>query len=142
MPKWEALCFWPTFWSDATSSSFGRAPTQWLTCVQKSVGSTTRSENSSVTSLESHSRPSINLSWLDSLEISMVSFILDLSDLKSKCVLFNSDNSLGAWIKKYGWKEVENNMVFIANQDDNIKTKNITEKINFEDISTIMASCR
>ncbi|XP_059484954.1 eukaryotic translation initiation factor 3 subunit K [Neocloeon triangulifer] len=52
------------------------------------------------------------------------------------------DNTLSAWIKKYGWKEVENNMVFIANQDDNIKTKNITEKINFEDVSAIMASCR
>ncbi|CAB3371570.1 Hypothetical predicted protein [Cloeon dipterum] len=52
------------------------------------------------------------------------------------------DNSLVMWIRKNNWKEVENNMVLIANQDDNIKTKNITEKINFTDVSAIMASCR
>jgi translation initiation factor 3 subunit K len=49
---------------------------------------------------------------------------------------------MNLWIKKYGWKEVENNMVFISNQDDNIKTKNITEKIDFENVATIMAACR
>ncbi|KAF4522483.1 hypothetical protein B566_EDAN002568 [Ephemera danica] len=52
------------------------------------------------------------------------------------------DGTLNLWIKKYGWKEVENNMVFIANQDDNIKTKNITEKIDFENVAGIMATCR
>jgi translation initiation factor 3 subunit K len=52
------------------------------------------------------------------------------------------DGTLNLWIKKYGWKEVENNHVFIANQDDNIKTKNITEKIDFENVASIMAGCR
>lgn len=29
-------------------------------------------------------------------------------------------------------------MVYIANQEDNIKTKNITEKITFETVSVVM----
>lgn len=38
------------------------------------------------------------------------------------------------------WKE-ENGLVFISNQDDNIKTKNITEKIEFESLAGLMATC-
>lgn len=34
------------------------------------------------------------------------------------------------------------NLIFIANQDENIKTKNINEKIDFENVGAIMASCR
>lgn len=34
-------------------------------------------------------------------------------------------------------------MVFIANQDENVKTKNITEKIDFDNVGNLMASsCR
>lgn len=36
------------------------------------------------------------------------------------------------WINKYGWSLLEDGTVYIANQEDNIKTKNITEKITFE----------
>lgn len=35
-------------------------------------------------------------------------------------------------MSKYGWKELPNGMVYIANQEESIKTKNITEKIDFE----------
>lgn len=52
------------------------------------------------------------------------------------------DSTLQVWIKKYGWKSDSNNLVFIANQDENIKTKNISEKIDFESVGHIMASCR
>nr|QBH73285.1 eukaryotic translation initiation factor 3 subunit K [Thermobia domestica] len=52
------------------------------------------------------------------------------------------DQVLQHWIKKYGWKELDNGLVFIANQDENIKTKNITEKIDFENVAGIMAACR
>ncbi|XP_014247356.1 eukaryotic translation initiation factor 3 subunit K [Cimex lectularius] len=48
---------------------------------------------------------------------------------------------LKQWVQKYGWKEIDGNMIFIANQDENIKTKNITEKIDFETVSGIMAAC-
>ena len=53
-----------------------------------------------------------------------------------------SDQTLRHWVNKYGWKEEENDMIFIANQDENIKTKNITEKIDFENAAAIMAACR
>lgn len=43
-------------------------------------------------------------------------------------------------MKKNGWKD-ENGLIFIANQDDNIKTKNITEKIEFESLAGLMAAC-
>ncbi|KAJ8929024.1 hypothetical protein NQ314_018335 [Rhamnusium bicolor] len=51
------------------------------------------------------------------------------------------DSTLKLWVKKYGWKET-GNLIFIANQDENIKTKNINEKIDFESVGAIMASCR
>ncbi|XP_046389129.1 eukaryotic translation initiation factor 3 subunit K [Ischnura elegans] len=50
------------------------------------------------------------------------------------------DQTLRMWMKKYGWKDIGNNMIFIANQEDNIKTKNITEKIDFDSVSPIMAA--
>ena len=43
-----------------------------------------------------------------------------------------SDSQLQHWITKYGWRESSMGEVFITNQEDNIKTKNITEKITFE----------
>ncbi|KAK9891664.1 hypothetical protein WA026_015631 [Henosepilachna vigintioctopunctata] len=50
------------------------------------------------------------------------------------------DSTVNAWVKKYGWKN-QGNLIFIANQDENIKTKNINEKIDFENVGAIMASC-
>jgi len=47
------------------------------------------------------------------------------------------DAELRSWIAKNGWKE-EPGMVFITNQEDNIKTKNITEKITFDTVSVVM----
>jgi translation initiation factor 3 subunit K len=44
------------------------------------------------------------------------------------------------WVAKNGWKDQGDGYVFISNQEDNIKTKNITEKITFEGIAAIMAS--
>ncbi|GFG38211.1 hypothetical protein Cfor_03814 [Coptotermes formosanus] len=52
------------------------------------------------------------------------------------------DQTLKHWVKKYGWREEDNGMIFIANQDENIKTKNITEKIDFESAAAIMAASR
>merc|ERR1711915_743359 len=50
--------------------------------------------------------------------------------------------SLQAWMSKYGWKEVEEGLVSIASQEDTVKTKNITEKIDFDSVAGIMAACR
>ncbi|KAK3892912.1 hypothetical protein Pcinc_003252 [Petrolisthes cinctipes] len=50
--------------------------------------------------------------------------------------------ALQAWMSKYGWKADEDGNVFIANQEDTVKTKNITEKIDFDSVAGIMAACR
>jgi len=36
------------------------------------------------------------------------------------------------WISLNGWKDENDGYVSVANQEDNIKTKNITEKITFD----------
>ncbi|GFR93457.1 eukaryotic translation initiation factor 3 subunit K [Elysia marginata] len=46
------------------------------------------------------------------------------------------------WVSKYGWTEQLDGYVFIANQDEHIRTKNITEKISFDSVAAIMASGR
>ena len=51
--------------------------------------------------------------------------------LPTICLLPAGD-SLDQWISKYGWKQLPDSTVFIANQDDIVKTKKITEKISFD----------
>lgn len=51
-----------------------------------------------------------------------------------------SDHALNIWIKKNGWKD-QGDLIHISTQDANIKTKNITEKIEFDNLAQIMASC-
>lgn len=52
------------------------------------------------------------------------------------------DVVLRQWVNKYGWREESNGVLFIANQDESIKTKNITESIDFESVAEIMAIIR
>uniref|UniRef100_A0A8C7X287 Eukaryotic translation initiation factor 3 subunit K n=1 Tax=Oryzias sinensis TaxID=183150 RepID=A0A8C7X287_9TELE len=44
------------------------------------------------------------------------------------------------WMNKYGWTENEDGQIFIYNQEESIKPKNIVEKIDFESVSSIMAT--
>ncbi|XP_005091207.1 eukaryotic translation initiation factor 3 subunit K [Aplysia californica] len=53
-----------------------------------------------------------------------------------------SDAQTSQWISKYGWREQQDGYVFVTTQDENIKTKNITEKISFDSVAAIMASGR
>ena len=55
-----------------------------------------------------------------------------------------SPDQVRNWIVKYGWKEQGDGSgwVFIAIQDESVKTKNITEKITFESVAEIMAMSR
>ncbi len=46
------------------------------------------------------------------------------------------------WINKYGWRESMNGDVFVTNQEDSVKTKNITEKITFDSVAGIMATAQ
>jgi len=48
-----------------------------------------------------------------------------------------TDAELKSWMAKNGWKE-EHGTIYIGNQEDNIKTKNITEKITFDTVSVAM----
>ncbi len=49
-----------------------------------------------------------------------------------------SDQELNQWMNKYGWKPLDGNRVFISQQEESIKTKNITEKISFESVASVM----
>uniref|UniRef100_A0A3B4BBE2 Eukaryotic translation initiation factor 3 subunit K n=1 Tax=Periophthalmus magnuspinnatus TaxID=409849 RepID=A0A3B4BBE2_9GOBI len=50
------------------------------------------------------------------------------------------DTQVKAWMNKYGWTEDEDGQVFIFNQEESVKPKNIVEKIDFESVSSIMAT--
>ena len=50
------------------------------------------------------------------------------------------ENIVNQWIAKNGWK-TESGYVLISAQDESIKTKKITEKIDLESVAGIMASC-
>ncbi|NXA57437.1 EIF3K factor, partial [Nothocercus julius] len=43
-----------------------------------------------------------------------------------------SDAQLKVWMSKYGWTETEPGKIFICNQEESIKPKNIVEKIDFD----------
>ena len=47
-------------------------------------------------------------------------------------ISFFPDTLVNQWISKYGWTLEEDEMVFVVSQEENIKTKNITEKITFD----------
>ncbi|EDL24097.1 eukaryotic translation initiation factor 3, subunit 12, isoform CRA_b, partial [Mus musculus] len=51
-----------------------------------------------------------------------------------------TDNQLKVWMSKYGWSADESGQVFICSQEESIKPKNIVEKIDFDSVSSIMAS--
>ncbi|XP_077467557.1 eukaryotic translation initiation factor 3 subunit K isoform X2 [Stigmatopora argus] len=44
------------------------------------------------------------------------------------------------WMNKYNWTETEDGQVFVFNQEESVKPKNIVEKIDFESVSSIMAT--
>lgn len=51
------------------------------------------------------------------------------------------ENAVNQWIAKNGWHSGDRGYVLISNQDEQIKTKKITEKIDLESVAGIMASC-
>ncbi|VDI05638.1 eukaryotic translation initiation factor 3 subunit K-like [Mytilus galloprovincialis] len=50
------------------------------------------------------------------------------------------ESQVKQWISKYGWSLQNDGNIYITNQEENIKTKNITEKITFESVAGIMAA--
>jgi len=49
------------------------------------------------------------------------------------------DTQLKYWINLNKWKEIEDGFVFISNQEELIKSKNIKEKIEFDSIARVVA---
>uniref|UniRef100_UPI00358FC044 eukaryotic translation initiation factor 3 subunit K n=1 Tax=Myxine glutinosa TaxID=7769 RepID=UPI00358FC044 len=49
-----------------------------------------------------------------------------------------TDNQLVLWMNKMCWSEPEPGKIFICNQEENVKPKNIVEKIDFESVASIM----
>ena len=49
---------------------------------------------------------------------------------------------LAGLMHKNGWKDDEEGQIFIANQEEKIKNKNITEKIEFENVFSVIAGYR
>ncbi|XP_061918103.1 eukaryotic translation initiation factor 3 subunit K isoform X2 [Entelurus aequoreus] len=50
------------------------------------------------------------------------------------------DTQVKVWMNKYNWTETEDGQIFIFNQEESVKPKNIVEKIDFESVSSIMAT--
>lgn len=48
---------------------------------------------------------------------------------------------MATWVEQYGWKVGEEGMVTVSSQEEIIKTRNITEKIDIDSVASIMASC-
>ncbi|XP_016109917.1 eukaryotic translation initiation factor 3 subunit K-like [Sinocyclocheilus grahami] len=55
-------------------------------------------------------------------------------------VCLTADTQVKVWMNKYGWTENEDGQIFIHNQEESVKPKNIVEKIDFESVSSIMAT--
>jgi len=63
---------------------------------------------------------------------------------KMLCELLNvkEQKDLKLWMDRFGWKACGVNDIFIANHEENIKTKSILEKIEFESVEDMMGACR
>lgn len=69
-----------------------------------------------------------------------ITFQTIAKDLLKKLLGDIDENTLEQYMKKNGWKH-QGNLIFIAAQEEKIKTKNITEKIDFENLGGLMAQC-
>ena len=50
--------------------------------------------------------------------------------------------ALNQWIARNGWRDNGDGSLFIQNQDANVKTKEIVEKISFENVAPVLASLK
>lgn len=51
------------------------------------------------------------------------------------------EDAVQFWMEQYGWKGADGGFVTVSNQEEIIKTRNITENIDIESVASIMASC-
>lgn len=69
------------------------------------------------------------------IRITLLKSLLGLDEPKDEAEFNN-------WLNKKDWKLAEDGFVIVANQEDKIKTINITEKIELEQVAYILASYR
>lgn len=62
--------------------------------------------------------------------------------LKDLLGLSEDESEFNDWLKKKSWKLNDDGFVNVANQEDKIKTINITEKIELEQVANILATYR
>jgi translation initiation factor 3 subunit K len=55
---------------------------------------------------------------------------------------FGNDKEMAEWLKVNKWRDDGSNTVFINNQEENIKTKNIQERIEFDAVAPVLALYR
>lgn len=51
-----------------------------------------------------------------------------------------SEDELQVWIQRCKWSKKDDDLISVANHEENVKTKNIVEKVNFEKVQTLMSS--
>lgn len=51
------------------------------------------------------------------------------------------ENAVSYWLEQYGWKVGADGVVTVSSQEEIIKTRNISEKIEMDNVASIMASC-
>ncbi|CAF0752715.1 unnamed protein product [Brachionus calyciflorus] len=89
------------------------------------------------------------VSHVKGFENGIIEFILHIVSKTYQTIDFNelkeilgdlSNDELDKLIRLKSWKKQEDNFVFVANHEENIKTKNIVEKIKFEDVSSVIST--
>ncbi|XP_005664652.1 eukaryotic translation initiation factor 3 subunit K isoform X1 [Sus scrofa] len=87
-------------------------------------------------------RPAASLSLLSAVICHVVGITYQHIDrwLLAEMLGDLTDGQLKVWMSKYGWSADESGQIFICSQEESIKPKNIVEKIDFDSVSSIMAS--
>lgn len=62
--------------------------------------------------------------------------------LKDLLGLSADETEFASWLKRNSWKQNDDGYILVANQEDKIKTINITEKIELEQVANILATYR
>lgn len=64
---------------------------------------------------------------------------IDVEDLR-ELLGYLEEEELNYWIETSKWSRKENGLVAVANHEENIKTKNIVEKVDFDKVQNVMSS--
>lgn len=132
---------WPIFSKSAILNCSGPNWRRRQISLSTLTDSSIRFANTFAMSLASLSSQSLVNILNDFWEMWLVSSGIQLSTKErsiNRFVWF-TDDVLNSWVKKNEWKD-QGELIHVTTQDINIKTKNITEKIEFENLGPVMTS--